>query len=57
MVFWSASRTDQDIDSSISGHLSCFHLLAIVSHTALNMGVHLSLGDHALIFLDAYPEV
>ena len=32
------------IHSSVSGHLGCFHVLALVSSVAMSIRVHVSLG-------------
>ena len=45
------------IHLSIDGHLDCFHILAITSNVAMNIGVHISFQTNVFIFWDKYPEV
>ena len=42
------------IHSSADGHLGCFHVLAMISSAAMNMGVHVSLSD--LVSLVCMPR-
>ena len=42
------------IHSSASGHLGCFHFLAVVNNTAMNFGVHVSLS--ILVSLGCMPN-
>ena len=42
--------------SSLSGHLSCFHVLAIVNSAAMNIGVHVSFQIRVFIFSEYMPR-
>ena len=42
---------------SLNGHIGCFHVLAIVKNTPVNMGVQISLQHSDFFSLDIHPEV
>ena len=43
--------------SSVHGHLGCFHLLATVNNTPINLGVQTSVETLLSVLVDIYPEV
>lgn len=44
------------IDSSVDGHLGCFHLLVTVNNASVNMGVQIFLWDPGLNSLGSIPR-
>ena len=44
------------IHLSVDGHLGCFHVLAIVNSTAMNIGVHVSFQIRVFVFSRYMPR-
>ena len=44
------------IHSSVNGHLSCFHVRAVVNNAAMNIGVHISFQISVFVFLGHIPK-
>ena len=44
------------IQSSVDGHLGCFHVLAIVNSAAMNIGVHVSFQIRVFVFSGYKPR-
>lgn len=45
------------LQSSVVGHFTCSHILAIVNNASVNLGVLMCLQDPDFSFLGNYPEV
>ena len=43
--------------SPVDGHLACFHVLAIVNSTALNIGMHVYFQIRAFVFSGYMPRM
>ena len=43
------------IPSSVDGHFGCFHILAIVNNTVMNIGVHVSF--QIMVFSEYMPRI
>ena len=44
------------VHSSVSGHLGCFHVLAIINNAAMNIGVHVSFQIRVCVFSGYIPK-
>ena len=44
------------IHSSISGHVGCFHILALVNNAAMNLGVHISFQASVFVLFRQIPR-
>ena len=44
------------IHSSVDGHLGCFHILAIINSSAMNIGVHVSFRISIFVFFSYVPK-
>ena len=50
------THTTSLIHSSVDGHLGCFHVLAIVTSAAMNIGVHVSFRIRVFVFSGYMPR-